>query len=194
MKKLIIVAIATLVTASAFSQGTVLFNNRTGGANAPITNILTGLPAGPAGFLAQLYYNVSGSTTDGAFIPVATAPVTFAQAGYIVQTTARTLNNGGLVIPGGAMAALQVRAWETSLGADWDTAYANWQTGAGEFAGKVLGKSAIFEQKTGDASNPTVPPTTLVPMVGFNLVPVPEPSVIALGALGLAAILWRRRK
>jgi hypothetical protein len=28
----------------------------------------------------------------------------------------------------------------------------------------------------------------------FYLVPVPEPSIIALGALGLAAVLWRRRK
>ena len=190
MKKIIVLAIATLVTASAFSQGTVLFNNRTGGANAPITNILTGLPAGPAGFLAQLYYGTSGTVDDSSLVSVATAPVTLAQAGYIVQTTARTLDNG-IVIAGGANAALQVRAWDATLGADWATAFTAWSTTG---IGKVLGKSAIFEHKTGDFTNPTIPPTTLTEMKGFNLVPVPEPSVIALGALGLAAVLWRRRK
>ncbi len=191
MKKLIVVAIAMFITASAFSQGTVLFNNRTGGANAPIVNILTGLPAGPAGFLAQLYYGTAGTLDDSTLVSVANAPATLAQAGYIVQTSARVLNNG-LVIAGGADAAVQVRAWETALGATWEAALANYGTAG--FESMVMGKSSIFNQKTGDASNPTVPPTTLTGMTTFNLVPVPEPSVIALGALGLAALLYRRRK
>jgi hypothetical protein len=192
MKKLVIVAIASFITASAFSQGTVLFNNRTGGASAPIINANTGLAAGPAGFLAQLYYGTAGTVDDSTLVSVANAPATFVQAGYVIQTSARVLNNG-LTIAGGADAAIQVRAWEAALGADWDTALANWNSG-GAYAGMVMGKSSIFNQKTGDASNPTVPPTTLVNMASFTMVPVPEPSVIALGALGLAALLYRRRK
>lgn len=191
MKKLVIVAIASLITASAFSQGTVLFNNRTGGANAPIINITTGSPAGPAGFLAQLYYGVAGTVDDSTLVSVANAPATLAQAGYIVQTAARVLNNG-VTIAGGADAAVQVRAWSTVLGATWEAALLNY--GQAGFESALMGKSSIFNQKTGDASNPTVPPTTLVNMTSFNVVPVPEPSVIALGALGLAALLYRRRK
>lgn len=191
MKKLIAIAFVSLTTMSGFSQGTVLFNNRTGGANAPITNIVTGqlVPTGSS-YLAQLYYQTAGTTDDSTFVSVATAPVGFVSPGYFVQTVPRVLNNG-LTIAGGADAAIQIRAWDAALGATWDVAYAAWLSSP---AGPVLGKSEIFTQKTGDASNPTVTPSTLINMRGFYLSPVPEPSVIALGALGLAAILWRRRK
>ncbi len=75
-----------------------------------------------------------------------------------------------------------------------------WQTSAGSFANSTIrAQSAVFSNGTGNTiDDPPATPKNLTGMpTGLtvaNVAPVPEPSVLALGALGGLALLIRRRK
>lgn len=196
MKKLVIATLGLALTSTlAFGQGQISFLTRGGGVDAPATNIVTGQRVSGTGYLAQLYYGPQGGAEDAMVTFTGTTAANFASAtlaGYVITSTGGGVRTVDTSIPGvvpGGVTAFQVRAWETSLGATWDVAYAAWQSGP---AGPVLGKSGIINTKTSATIAETAQP--LLGLQGFNLTPVPEPSVIALGALGLAAVLWRRRK
>jgi hypothetical protein len=55
-----------------------------------------------------------------------------------------------------------------------------------------MGKSGIITVVT--SANALDTPKPLTGLAAFTLDPIPEPSVIALGAIGLVGLLWRRRK
>ena len=106
-------------------------------------------------------------------------------AGYWTAA-ARTI---GTVVPG-ANASVQIRAWALASGATYELAAAA--------AGGQVGKSAILSIKTGGDGNPPSLPANLAGLASFAIVGgspvVPEPSILALGALGGLALLLRRRK
>lgn len=177
MKKLIVTLAALLVTVAAYGQGAVTFNNRvTGVVDAKVT-LADGTGAG-AGFTAQLYGGPAGTAVDKL---VALTP----------STTFRTGNAVGYVNPvdvtvtgvaAGAQATLVMRAFN---GTDFNSATTKGTSGAITIA---LGGG-------------TLPPANLTGLTGFQLsggtTPgpvIPEPSTIALGALGAAMLLFRRRK
>jgi len=200
MKKILLTLAATLVTCSMFGQGGIVMNTRATGVSAPATNILTGLPVSGTGFYAQLYYGAPGTaesamlaalSTPGGTVPVPATFATGVSAGFI------TTGSGGgnryvdtAVVAAGAPTLFQIRAWDAVLGNTWDIAYPTYLAGSNPTA--VLGKSAIVTVAT--SATATQSPTFLTPLTAFTLQPIPEPSVIALGALGLAALLYRRRK
>lgn len=164
MKKLIL--IAALAATSAFAQGTVNFNNRVtaAGLDAAIFDVGGARLAGPDAY-AQIYV---GGTAVG-------TPVAFRTgtgAGYFA--------GGNVAIPGvagGASASIVVNAWK----------------GAATFeAASIKGSSAPINVTLGGAGEPPSTPANLIGLTSFTL--VPEPSVLALGALGAAALLLRRRK
>jgi hypothetical protein len=180
MKKLLIAIAAVLVSAATFAQGTVSFNTRIPGqVDAPVTlGSATGPGAGPT-YSAEL--GVVGA--NGSFTPIPGSVTTFrtptatapALANYVVTV-------GEVAVPGvptGGSANLAFRAWLTSAGS-YDAAPA-----------ANRGQSAAVTV-TGLGGGPT-PPANLVGLTGF-VIPIPEPSTIALGALGAAALLLRRRK
>lgn len=192
MKTLLFTLTSLWLTLSAHAQGTVNFANN---ASTAISNIVTGarVPAGNS-FLAQLYYGPAGMSDDRSFNSVTNAPVGFTLAGQILAGTRYT------TLPGGTTGSFQIRVWESALGGDWDTAVANWLTG-GPYATRVFGKSGIIQVVVADPfATPPQTPTSLVAsgFKGFYLIPpdpiIPEPSTLALGALGMAALLWRRRR
>jgi len=170
-----------LVAVGAFAQGQVNFANRVVGSyDAPVfVDSLAGVRAG-AGYMAQLY----AGATAGALTAVG-SPVPFrtgAAAGYVTSST--------VVIPSvapGAVAQIQMRAWATSAGATYEAALA---------ASGGTGQSAILAITTGGAGNPPSLPANLDGLASFAIVggTVPEPSLLALGALGGLALLIRRRK
>lgn len=188
-----------LVSFSVFGQGAITFGTFGGGVTALATNIVTGLPVSGNGYLAQLYYGAAGAT-EAQLVPcplqngTVPAPARFGASGpvlgYIVASTGGGTRyaNAAVVAPG-ENTAFQIRAWDATLGADWDIAQAAWMSGP---IGPGLGSSSIITTKTSATSSSATPPLT--GMTSFTLRPVPEPSVIALGALGLAALLYRRRK
>lgn len=185
MKKLLLVAACTVASLAALAQGTVNFNNSPsaiGGAGAPISDIDGVTKLAGTTFMAVLYAGPSA----GALAPIG-ATLTFrtgAGAGFFNTTGQDTSRIIGTVAPG-AVATIQVRAWENTSGAitSWDLATA---------AGVKTGQSAIFTVTTGGVGSPPSLPANLVGLTSFSL--VPEPATYALLALGAGALLLRRRK
>ena len=205
MKKTSIIAL--LITASAlssFGQGGVNFNNRVTGAGGVVAPIYGPNSANPT--LARS----GNATTNGGTIDYTghalLAGTTFSAdllsgsdagslqpvVGSLVQFRTTTTLPGFVTPPAVAIGSLattpqvfQVRAWAN--GGDILSSYAS-----ALMAGRAVGQSAVFGPIT-----PTAPPATppnLVGLTSFNLTVVPEPGVIALGVLGLGALLLRRRK
>jgi hypothetical protein len=189
MKKTLVAVCALLVTAGVYAQGTVNFNNRvpSAGINAPV--VITGGPnaTGPD-WVAQLYAGAANAA-ESALVAVGT-PVAFSTvlpgffAGGTVTIPASVM--GGT---GGGNAAVQVRAWNVNAGATFEAASAS---------GSGFGKSGVLASiATGNPNNaPPDLPKNLVGLTGFSVSPVavPEPTVLALGAIGGLALLIRRRK
>jgi hypothetical protein len=182
MKKLLVTLAAVLVSASTFGQGTVAMNTRTTGVDAPVF-----LPGGTVGagahtapVNAQLFL-VSGNTRT-AIGPSATtfrqSPAGLAQA-YVNAISSVTVDG----IAGGSPATLVLRAWS---GASYDAAVAG--------NGELFGESGPITITLGGAGSPPGLPANLTGLQGFTLQAVPEPSTLALGLLGAAALLYRRRK
>ena len=179
MKTLMLASAFVAAAATALAQGTVNFSNysKADGIDAPVF-APGGVKLGSA-YLGQLY---AGPTADS-LAPVGTAAIAFRDAagnptGYII--------GGKMSIPTvaeGATAFIQLRAWEAAGGTSYEAAQA---------AGKMYGSSATIQISTGGDS--LVPPKTPAPLTGLaSFTLVPEPSTLALGVLGAAALLLRRR-
>jgi len=184
MKYALATLCAVLVTASSFAQGTVAFSNKKGTVDAPvfIGTTGTGAKAEGAGYVAQLYAGADANSLApiGAAVPFRTG----AGAGYWnpAPDAGRTIPT---VAPGGT-ATIKVVAWNTAAGATYEQALAAGQAGS----------SSVFTVVTGGAGSPPGLPTDLVGLTSFAISAgaVPEPSVLALGAIGALGLLIRRRK
>jgi hypothetical protein len=195
MKKALLTLAVSILAVGAHAQGTVNFANFGGiftAANAPyVMNGVTGARAASGTeFWVQLYYASGADQAESALGPVANAPIRFATPGVFVGSR-RDLN----VTPAGGPATLQVRAWSSVLGDSYDAAFIAWSSGPAA-DNRLLGKSALFTVDTSDPGNVQEQPAPLKGLTSFSVVPVPEPSTIALGLLGGlgALVLFRRRK
>jgi len=209
--KRILIGLGTVVCAvSVFAQGQIAFNTRVlGTLVVPVYGLQVGdstlglqgqssagVPAGTAtytgplltgtGYTAQLFGGPLG-TADGALQPMSPSTAFRTQAallGFVVTpATAATLN--GVAI--GSSARIQLRAWDNRGGTvtSWDQILADPTI--------AHGYSLAFDSQP-LGGGPT-PPPNLIGLTSFNLFQVPEPSVVALGVLGIGALLvFRRRK
>jgi hypothetical protein len=180
MKKLLVTLAAVLVSVSTFGQGTIKFNNRTGTVDAPIRT-----PDGSAGFgsiagaQAQLFLVSGGNFT--ALTPATTFRTSSPAAMFYITEPA-----AGVIVPGvaaGQNATIVLRAWAGG-GAYGDAA----NTYRGESLPITI---ALGGTPPGGAP---LPDALLNGLQGFNVTLIPEPSTMALGLLGAAALLYRRRK
>jgi len=176
MKKSLITAACSMIAVGAFAQGTVfMYNNN---------NILdnTGAPLGPA----------SGGT-DWAELVVNGTPI----AATLSQVNSGGfLGNGGTGIPvpgitAGTPVSYQVEAW-SSVAANGLTGLSYSQAEAAP--GGLWGISAANNYTLGGGSPPVAPGPLAFNSFNLTLNPVPEPTTLALGAMGLGALLIRRRK
>jgi len=188
--------LTTLFFSCAFAvypQGQVYFNNRVvgsgTGAQAPLTAPIYDVNISPlagTGFTAQLWGGPAGSTANQLVLcdNATTVFRTGGGAGFIVALL------GAAIVPGvpagpGSRATLQIRAWNNLNGTvtSWAQVLAN--------PGSVArGASDLFTPDFDLGGGPVLPPN-LIGLSSFNLV-VPEPSVVALGACGLVALVLRR--
>jgi hypothetical protein len=173
MKKFILVfSAALLVALPTRGQGTIVVpgqmnfaNLVTGsGIDAPVTD-QAGSRIGP-GFTAQLYGGPAG-------LPM--APL-------FPTTTFRSGNKLGYIVPllvevpdvsPGQEGVFRVRVYN---GPDWDSSL-------------IRGESKVLHLEPGGW---TRPPMDLYGLEAFQVLPVPEPSIIALGCVGLV-FLWIRK-
>lgn len=173
MKKLIVAVAFGLTAVGALAQGQFNFGNRVtiAGIDAKVLTA-AGAPLDGDAWLAQAYVGLD----VGSLAPVGTAlPFrTGAAAGYISSTIVTTPFAGGTDV------MVEMRAWEKAKGATYEAAQAG---------GGLFGSSAAVKLQVAVAPNT---PADMVGLTSFSL--VPEPSTMALGVLGAAALLLRRRK
>jgi hypothetical protein len=189
MKKALIAFCSLLVAVGAFAQGSVNFAGKVAGVYDAPVSYGGALASGPA-YMVQLYAGASagGLAAVGAAVPLRTG----AAAGYWTGS-ARTIPASAIAADGTSQ--VQVRAWAVAAGATYEAASAS---------GGGFGSGNTVPIKPTNA--PDVP-ANLVGLTGFSIsnlaggpgpgpgpVVTPEPSTIALGALGGLALLLRRRK
>jgi len=210
MKKAMIAVAAIAMSASAFAQGTITFFNNN------IVNPQTGATyragifqddepgnKGDADIVGQgatSTVGAGGSISIGLFLPGSTTPLNYSDGTPAVTTGRLTTapevfaRTGDVIVTGGApnsSVTLVVKAWSTTAGSYENALNVNGaQYGQATFVSKALG-----------GTNPNPPPPSfftpdMAPFTGFELdtTIVPEPSTIALGVLGVGALLLRRRK
>jgi hypothetical protein len=194
MKKLLATLTLGVAASCAFGQGTV--NISTGaGANTQFIVTHDGTRIAGADYWVQLYY-ANGTVADDSGLVSAGDPVnprTGGAAGVLPSGEIELAN----VNPPGGIATIQIRAWSAVLGTSHDAAFTAWQSQAADNS-RLYGRSALFQIDTAD---PTVVPRPTPPALGnmfpgLTVSPVPEPSTVALGLMGVvgALVLFRRRK
>jgi len=211
MKKLLGITAACALTASAFAQGTVTFQNLTGLVKqwtSATDSTLVSATKGNA--MVDLITAATGVTLPnplgtynaaGNFIPAYSTLATFltANPGWTSQAVGGVnsangiFNNGTVSLTGiadGANAQYLIIGW-TGTEATYDLAVTDKE---------MLGTSGVFTTGTGDPS--TTPPGTPINLratfTGLTLAPsgsvIPEPTSFALLGLGAAAMLIFRRR
>ena len=175
MKSVLLVLLFSLSSVTAFAQGTVNFINIVGSLNAPFF-FADGTTKIGNGFTAEL---MAGTT--------ATSLASVAETGFLSSAGAGYFNGGTVTLPfiaPGATGFFQVRFFDTAAGSFAAAQAANLYN--------TWGQSSIFSVATGGAGTP---PTTPAPLTGLTsvLANIPEPSALALIALGSASLLLRRK-
>jgi len=206
MKKLAtLFAIMAVGLGNAWSQGQIDFHNPGGASGYPmqvrdasgtVTTIgSAGSPLAQGSVRVGLFVGPNGSTSLSQMTSIAT----ITNSTLAVSAFFGTFNGGtSFPVPGfapNASVAFAFAAWSISTGALTYDAAKLASTG-------YLGESAIGQNYTlgGFGTPPSIPSPTFGTgagqIQGFTLNPavVPEPSTIALGLLGAAALFLRRRK
>lgn len=203
-KTLIITALLSLGVYGVLGQGAINFNNRA--VNTPVvvapiygpeadqtrslhgnattnggSTVYSGVLLTGTGFTAQLW---GAPAAGGVLAPLSTTVMRPAGslAGFVVPPPVAPVVPGAT---GGAQATFDLRVWDNR-----NNTITTWAQVMADLT-ILHGSSGNFTTATADP--PTTPPN-LVGLTSFNVFAAPEPSVIALGALGLGALLLRRRK
>jgi hypothetical protein len=194
MKKLTLIPAALMLCAGAYAQGTIQF------VNSAATAVTTAAgPVGP-GFKVELFYQpdtggsapapvtsagVLGNWTAGGITTVFNTPVS-------LQGVFSGPNQVLTGIAGGAEGWFEIVAWNNSA-TSLTTALA---AGGASF----VGNSLVWAEATGNPNgSPSLPTPAITGAGEFSGItaqayPTPEPTTIALGALGAASLLAFRRK
>jgi hypothetical protein len=203
MKKLITVAILGLSAIGAWAQGQVDFRNA-GPTFATVADrkiyaaaVGNGLGLTGTNYVAGLWY-VSGAGNGGQLVGTGGSQALNANTAHAsvfslripTTTSPGTWNPGAnsfyFVLNGvgaGAGATLQVRVWDRSKYATFDDA----------FRAQEFGVSVPFDWTAPVAGDPPSK-QFMEGLRAFAYVVVPEPSTIALGILGVASLLFLRRR
>jgi hypothetical protein len=204
MKKTLTTLALLAVAAASFAQGIVNFGNSSttlisaNGVSMPGSATSTfyfAIFMAPSGTVTADFQTIpTGGFTDAAWGNALYTTVNHASAAGRLATTAAAAQIPGFA--GGSTADFIVRGWSANAGATYAEALASYGAGlqGALFGTSRIGNNIVLSDGAG------IPVTTLFgvggnQIGGFNLVPVPEPSSMALAGLGAASLLiFRRRK
>jgi hypothetical protein len=220
MKKLILAAFAATCAISAFAQGIIAFQTRTGGTHitrvyAPLASNIylsqrgNGTADFPAGTTVWTGFSLIGGVgiagqygASSTLTQLLTAPGFDQPESILVpQTPTTTFRTGATA---GFVAPLTITA--SNVGPDapatiemvvWDNSSGQYPTWKEAFAAWTEGNIAAVESgRWNTVVGGTSPPPSLDGLQSLNLYYlIPEPSCFALAGLGLATLLvFRRRK
>ena len=207
MKKSIllgIVGIAATVATSSYGQGAIKLSNYVSSSSIPSqitfganSGGTLGSAIGVSGYTVGLYWGAGNFVAGVAADPNGNALPTALDASFALGTgsgsTAALFDSTG----GFAGSYASANAFVTGLGASAQiTAMIVAYNGASYAASTVRGHSLAFAMTTTAGPSPIQPLTGVLETDGgFAVVgAVPEPTTMALGGLGLAALLVARRK
>lgn len=186
MKKLIVIGMTlACATLGVYAQGTVTFGNTT----STLVRYAPGVPghtneAVPIGSMrVALYWGTLGSP-EANLVQIGAFTGIVGQPGFFFGGNRTTPTNTAA----GTQATFQARAWSA--------AFATYEAAIGSNdPNQFAGKSVVFNSQTGGGGSPPGPPFNLAPVIPVvSVLQVPEPSVIALGLLGLGSLLLIRRR
>jgi len=186
MKKILLACTALLAAVGAYGQGQVAFANTSTTLLSTNVNGVSGTATGAGTYRVGLYVGAVGTAEDS--LMMVGLATNNALAGRFSGGNPFALPSP--TYPAGTPLDFQVRAWTLTSGNTYEEAVLS---GLG-----LRGVSGIGQV------TPTAPPATVPALFGTGagqltsgivMTPIPEPSAIALGLLGLGAIaLFRRRK
>ena len=193
MKRLFTTVSALLITLDLAAQGVVNFSNHPASDAEKVwfgdyfNPQNAGLAPVGSAYQVALYYDplVRASTTDAAFIQIG-APANFGLLGVLPGV----FGGGNRTIPvgNGGVVNFQVRGWATAFGSNYEQAFAR---------GVGVGRSAIFRMDTAVGAEPVMgvkgTGTFTTGWTGF-IIWIPEPPPIALGLVGIGAVLLLSRR
>jgi len=189
MKKILLTTIAAGCSFAAFGQGQVVFENFNTSSTVNFGKQAPGTPAPLGGFTVALLWNNGSSFQVINTFNSSTANVGASNPGYF--------NAGVINVPTfTATGTFEVEGWYNTAGT-----YGTYATAVAAATGTTYaGVTTQFTAK--EVQSPTTPVDMAVngAVAGqwsgaVLLTPVPEPTTIALGGLGAAALLlFRRRK
>ena len=172
----------------------VTFNDPTNPTN-PVYDVggtaLLGSP-GFTGFVGQLYTAIGAGTLAAA----GTGPVGFLTGANVPSSGAGSINGPTVTVsaPGVTTATsgfYSLKVWKSADGATFEAASAV----VGAHVGATAPVAVTFQGYASATTPPIVFPTAnLHPSLTLSVVPVPEPTTLALGLFGLAGLVLRRRK
>jgi len=179
MKKLITTVVCSMAAAAAFGQGTFAFSSTVGNPGDNTISIKSSGAPADSPYQAELAAGVGTTLASLTLYPSTITPVT---GGYIFGPNVALTG-----VAAGSTVAFDILVWNPADGATFAAAVA--KGGA-----TILGSSGVVQGYVtgGSGSPPAVAPN---PAFGpFSLAAAPEPTTLALGAMGLGALLLRRRK
>lgn len=181
MKKILLtLTLATLSVAATFAQGTVNFGNTIASKiqyQAAIGGPIVEMPA-TAPVVFGLFWGRTAAALD--------------LDSRLGAPTASGVFSGGSIfgLPGtnpGDVVFMKIAGWDSGIGANFANSLHYGETDVRQvtLAATAGPGQVLFQGSTGTSVNR---------FKAFTIFAVPEPSVIALGVLGLGALLLRRRK